>query len=166
MRIRWLVRTVESKAYLREYNVVGVRWCMYSCNCTRIYTGKLNTLNKIMSLQWSNNWESNIFNEQHNTPSCLYWYTRRLWMQDFDSLATLCFAAFLPTASAVAWFLFLFMTFTTPNVPSSCWHRVLAAVNLSLPHNTSFLFKRTKVYGYKYNWHIVLCPYCRHGSYM
>ena len=24
MRIRWLFRTVESKAYLREYNVVGV----------------------------------------------------------------------------------------------------------------------------------------------
>jgi hypothetical protein len=34
MRIRWLVRTVESKSYLREYNVVGVRWCRYSCNCT------------------------------------------------------------------------------------------------------------------------------------
>jgi len=30
----WLVRTVESKSYLREYNVVGVRWCRYSCNCT------------------------------------------------------------------------------------------------------------------------------------
>ena len=42
MRIRWLVRTVESKAYLRKYNVVGVRWCMYSCNCTCIYIGKLN----------------------------------------------------------------------------------------------------------------------------
>jgi len=34
MRIKWLVLTVESKAYLREYNVVGVRWYMYSCNCT------------------------------------------------------------------------------------------------------------------------------------
>jgi hypothetical protein len=30
---RWSVRTVESKSYLREYNVVGVRWCRYSCNC-------------------------------------------------------------------------------------------------------------------------------------
>ena len=34
MRIRWLVRTVESKSYLREYNVVGVRWCLYTSNCT------------------------------------------------------------------------------------------------------------------------------------
>jgi len=34
MRIRWLVLTVESKSYLREYNVVDVRWCRYSCNCT------------------------------------------------------------------------------------------------------------------------------------
>ena len=42
---------IGSKAYLREYNVVGDRWCMYSCNCVRVYIGKLNTLNKIMSLQ-------------------------------------------------------------------------------------------------------------------
>ena len=61
----WLVRTVESKAYLREYNVVGVRWCMYSCNCTWNYIGKMNGLNKIMSLQRLNNWEPNIFNEHH-----------------------------------------------------------------------------------------------------
>jgi hypothetical protein len=51
MRIRWLVLTVESKSYLREYNVVGVWWCRYSCNCTTVYIGKLNTLHKIMSLQ-------------------------------------------------------------------------------------------------------------------
>ena len=44
MRIRWLDRTVESKAYLREYNVVGVRCCMYSCNCTGIGIGKLNSI--------------------------------------------------------------------------------------------------------------------------
>jgi len=25
----WLVRTVESKAYLREYNVIGAKWCIY-----------------------------------------------------------------------------------------------------------------------------------------
>ena len=25
----WLVRTVESKAYLREYNVIGARFCIY-----------------------------------------------------------------------------------------------------------------------------------------
>ena len=65
MRTRWLVRTVECKAYLREYNVVGCRWCTYSCYCTWIYIGKLSTLNKIMSHQWSNNWEPDIFNEQH-----------------------------------------------------------------------------------------------------
>jgi len=39
MRIRWLVRTVESKAYLRECNVVGVRWCMYSSNCRGLSQG-------------------------------------------------------------------------------------------------------------------------------
>jgi hypothetical protein len=44
MGIRWLVCTVESKSYLREYNVVRVRWCGYSCNCILcIYIGKLNT---------------------------------------------------------------------------------------------------------------------------
>jgi hypothetical protein len=31
MRIRWLVRTVEREAYLREYDGVGVRCCTYSC---------------------------------------------------------------------------------------------------------------------------------------
>ena len=46
MRIRWLARAVDSKAYLREYNVVGVRWCMYSCNCAWIDIGKLNSLNQ------------------------------------------------------------------------------------------------------------------------
>ena len=24
----WLVRTVKNKAYLREYNAVGARWCI------------------------------------------------------------------------------------------------------------------------------------------
>jgi hypothetical protein len=51
MRIGWLVRTEESKSYLRECNVVDVRWYRYSCNCTRVYNGKLNTIHKIMSLQ-------------------------------------------------------------------------------------------------------------------
>jgi hypothetical protein len=37
----WLVVSVESKVYLREYNVVGARFAFIS---------KLNTLNKIMSL--------------------------------------------------------------------------------------------------------------------
>ena len=88
-----------------------------------------------------------MFNGQHNTPSRLYWHIRRVWVQDLDSPATLCFSAFLPTASAVAWFLSLFMTFTTPCVPIS-QHGVPSAVNLSLPQNTNFVLKRTKVYGY------------------
>ena len=70
MRIRWLVCSVENKAYLREYNVVGVRWWACSCNCAWIYISKLNTINKIMSLQWSNNLEPNIFDEQHQ---CTIW---------------------------------------------------------------------------------------------
>jgi hypothetical protein len=51
MRISWLVRTADSEAHLEEYNMVGVRWCMYSGKCTGIYIGKLNTLNKIVSLK-------------------------------------------------------------------------------------------------------------------
>ena len=34
MRISWLIHTVDSKAYPREYDVVDVRWWMYSCYCT------------------------------------------------------------------------------------------------------------------------------------
>ena len=45
----WQVRTAESKAYLREYNVVGFRWCTCSCDFTWIYIGKLDTVSKIMS---------------------------------------------------------------------------------------------------------------------
>jgi hypothetical protein len=55
MRISWLVCSAESKSFLREYNVVGVRWYMYSGKCTGIYSGELNSLNKIMSLQSSHN---------------------------------------------------------------------------------------------------------------
>ena len=65
MSIIWLVRTVESKTYLREYNVIGVRRYMYSCNSTWRYIGKLNTRNKIMSLKWSNNWEPNMFEKKY-----------------------------------------------------------------------------------------------------
>jgi hypothetical protein len=64
MRISWLVCSAESKSCLREYNLVGVRWCMYSGKCTGIYIGKLNSLNKIMTLQCSNNWQPDIFDEQ------------------------------------------------------------------------------------------------------
>jgi hypothetical protein len=35
-----------NKSCLREYNVVGVKWYTYSCKCTEIYIGKLNTLNE------------------------------------------------------------------------------------------------------------------------
>ena len=37
-----------------------------------------------------------------------------------------------------------------PNVSSSLGHRVPAAVNLLLPHSTSILLTRTKVYGYSF----------------
>ena len=112
MRISWLVHTLESKAYLRASNVVGVRWCMYICNCTWIYIGKLNILNKIVSLQWSNNWEPNIFNEQHQY-TILSLLAHPFGVQDLDWLC-LCYLHFLSTASAVVWFISLFVTFTTP----------------------------------------------------
>jgi hypothetical protein len=50
MRIRWLVRTVESKCYLREYNEVGVGAAVTVHEFT-VYISKLNTLHRIMSLQ-------------------------------------------------------------------------------------------------------------------
>ena len=113
MRISWLVRTVESNACLREYNVVGVRWCMYSCNCTWIYIGELNALNKIMSLQLSNNWEPNIFNEQHQYTILSLLAHRRFGVQDLNWLC-LYYLQFLPRASTMAWLISLFMTFRTP----------------------------------------------------
>ena len=48
----------------------------------------------------------------------------------------------------MAWLIFLFNDLQDPNVSSSLGHRVKAAVNLSLPHTTSILLTRTKVYGY------------------
>jgi len=42
MRIRWLVRTVENKSYLREYNVLGVRWCKYAV-----------TVHEVISVNWT-----------------------------------------------------------------------------------------------------------------
>ena len=142
----WLVRTVESKSYLREYNVVGVRWCRYSCNCTWVYIGKLNTLHKIMSLQWSNKWEPNIFNGQH-TQSCLYWHTQRLWVQDLEWICPL-YLHFLLTASATALFISLVYDLHEPGVSSSLGHGVPAAVNISLRQSTSMFLSKTKVYGY------------------
>jgi len=41
MVYRWLGCTVESKAHLRDYNMVGVRWWMYSYYCTSIYNRKI-----------------------------------------------------------------------------------------------------------------------------
>ena len=113
MRIGWLVCTVESKAYLRGCNVVGVRWCMYSCNCTWIYIGKLNAQNKIMSLHWSNNWEPNIFNGQHQYTILSLLAHRAVGVQDLDWLCP-CYLHFLPTTSETDWRISLFMIFMTP----------------------------------------------------
>jgi len=54
-----------------------------------------------------------------------------------------------PLASSVAWFFPVVMTFSTTHDPSSLGHHGMpAAVNLSLPHTTSTLLTRTKMYGY------------------
>ena len=149
MGIRWLVRTMESKAYLREYDMVGVRWCMYSCKCTWIYMGKLNTLNKTMSLQWPNNWEPNIFNEQHNTPSCLFWHTRSLECRTSNHCVSVICISFPSLTQRPG--LSPFYDPQDSNVSSSLGYRMPAAVNLSHPHTNSILLTRTKVYGYTLN---------------
>jgi hypothetical protein len=147
MRISWPVRTVESKSYLREYNVVGVWWCLYSCNCTWVYIGKLHTLTKIMSLQWSNNWEPNTFSEQHqHTILSLLAHPKVL---NSGPRLTVCYLHFLPTASTKAWFISLIYDVHDPGVSSSLGHRMPAAVNLSLRHTTFIFLTRTKVYGYR-----------------
>jgi hypothetical protein len=140
---------VESKAYLSQYDVVGVWWCMYSCKCTRIYIGKLNTLNKTMSLQRSNNWEPNIFNEQHNTPSCLYWHTHSLECRTSTHCVSVICISFPRQTQRPG--LSPFYDPQDSNVLSSLGHTVPAAVNLSLPHNNSILLTSTKVYGYTLN---------------
>jgi hypothetical protein len=148
MRIRWLVRSVESKSYLREYNVVGVMWCNYSCNCTWVYIGKLNTLHKIMSLQGQNKWEPNILTNSIRNLVCTAQHTRRLWVQDLEWLCP-CYLHFLHKASATAWFISLIYDLHEPGVSSSLGHRVPAAVNISIRHTTSIFLSKTKVYGYK-----------------
>jgi hypothetical protein len=107
------------------------------------------TLNKIMSLQWSNTWEPNIFYEQHQYTILSLLHTQRLECRTSNESATSVFSHFLLMASTMAWFLSLFMTFMTRDVQSSFWQGVPAAVNLSLPHTTSIPLTRTKIYGYK-----------------
>jgi len=148
MRISWLVRTVDSEAYLREYNTVGVRWCMYSCNCTWIYVGKLNTLNRIMSLQWPNNWQPNTFHEQNQytiistgTPGGLECRTST------DCVCIICISFPWPAQRPG---LSPFYDLYDPNVSSSLGHGVPATVILSLAHTTPILLTKTKVYGYNF----------------
>jgi hypothetical protein len=148
MRISWLVHTVESKACLREYNMVCFWWCMCSCNCTWIFIGNLNTLNKIKSLQCLNNWEPNIFNEQHQYTILSLLGHPAVWSAG-PQLTCLCYLQFLPTATSNRQVYLLFYDLHNPSVSSSLGHGVLATVNLSLPHTTSILLTRTKVYGYK-----------------
>jgi hypothetical protein len=106
-----------------------------------------------MSLQWSNNWEPNIFNKQHNTPSCLYWHNRRFWVQNLEWPCPL-YLHFLPTASATAWFISFIYDLHESSVSSSLGHGVPAAVYLSLRHTTFILLTKTKVYGYNCIWAI------------
>jgi len=124
MRISWLVHTVESMACLGEYNVVGVRLCMYSCNCTCIYIGKLSIVNKIMSHQWSNNWEPNISGGQHQYTILSVLAHLVVWSAGPNWLC-LRYLHFLPTASRMVWLISLFMTFATPMsqvlLDMGCW---------------------------------------------
>jgi hypothetical protein len=95
----------------REYNMVGVRWCRYICKCTWVYIGKLNILQKIMSLQWSFKWELNILTNNINHLVCTaHW---QLWVKDLECICQ-CYLCFLPTVSAAAWLSPLFMTATNP----------------------------------------------------
>jgi hypothetical protein len=82
-----------------------------------------------------------------NTPSCLYWHTRRFWVQDLNWIC-LCYLHFPPTASATAWFISLIYNFHELSVSSSLGHRVPATENLSLRHSISIFLTRTKLYGY------------------
>jgi hypothetical protein len=61
----------------------------------------------------------------------------------------LCVTAFVPTASAMVWFLSLLITFRPPVSKSSLRHGTPAAVKHSPPHTTSILLTWTRVYGYK-----------------
>ena len=77
----------------------------------------------------------------------LYWHTRGLGVQDLDCLVCVICISFPRLAKRPG--LSPFYDLLDPNVSSSLGHRVPAAVNLSLPHSTSILLTRTKVYGYK-----------------
>jgi len=101
----------------------------------------------IISLQWSNKWEPNIFNEQY-TPSCLYQHTRRLWVQDLEWICPL-YLHFLSMARAKAWFISFTYDFHESGVSSSLGHGVPAAENISLRHANSIFLSKTKVYGYR-----------------
>jgi hypothetical protein len=103
-----------------------------------------------------------------NTPSCLSWHTQRFWVQDLDWICHFCISfprlaqwpGFSPGLSP------LFISLHEPNVPSSLWRGVPAAVKLSLPqHATSILLTSTKVYGYKVNMNTssAVIPNCTRG---
>ena len=113
MRIRWLVRTVESNVYFRDYNVVGVAWWTCSCYCTCIYIGKINTLkNNVTSV--IKYLEPNILDEQYQYTILSLMAHLAAGVQDFERILPLeCFLRFLSTASAMAWVFSLSLT-TTP----------------------------------------------------
>ena len=64
------------------------------------------------------------------------------------NLPILCFLHLLHTAECDGLVFLPVCDLHDPNVPSSLRHGVPAAVNLSLPHTTSILLTRTKLYGY------------------
>jgi len=123
---------------------------MYSCSCKWNYIGRLNALNKIMSLQWLNNWEPNIFNGQYQYTILYLLATRRFGVHDLDRLdwPCVCYLHILPRLEQRPG-LSPFYDLNNPRASSSLGHRVPAAVNLSLPHTTTILLTRTKVYCYK-----------------
>ena len=84
---------------------------------------KFNTPKKIISLQWSNNWEPNIFYEQCQYTILSLLHSQWLDCRTLNESATSVFSHFLPTANVMAWFLSLYMTFTTPQCPKffSIW---------------------------------------------
>jgi hypothetical protein len=74
-----------------------------------------------------------------NALSGLYWHTQRLECRTMNAFFVS--SAFLFQGSP-------FYDHLDSSVSSSLGHRVLAEVNLKIPHSTSILFTRTNVYGY------------------
>jgi len=124
MRISWLVRTVESKAYLREYNMVGVTWWTCSCYyCTWIYIDKLNILKKYSHFNDQIIENQTYMSSSNNTPSCLYCIPSSWSAGPRTNLPLLCFLHFLPTASANGQVFLPLLWPSRPQSPKFSWTR-------------------------------------------